>query len=688
MMSSIQKILLEIQETQSFERLESLKDSKLWSQMTSEERELFALLLIQYGSHQLARGENKVLENFEFAAKLTSYSSVLLYQQGLIFASYNENSRCLNLACQAFAKAVNSDPQFFLAYYKWAEVLLNLGILENEQECLVEADHKFKKASQLMQEISDSKFYWNWGLCLYWLGKHSGEPIDFQQAINHYRLANEYGCNQPKFYNDYGCVLVDLAALLERPELLFEALKWFDKAVEYDPKGFENWYNYACCLSKLSEISLQEEYFEYASESFLKASEINPASALLWLKWGQLESHLGKIKYSQALLESSLEKFSKAQQLDPDLSIVFSCCGEVELFLGSYEERLDLLQSAKVKILKSIELQPENPDIWYLYGSCLNELGHYFEEESFYHQAIEKFEYGLSIDNRHPLLWYGLGLSHFALGEMTEDGLMFEKAARYCASVIEVGGGALAQFWNDWGVALLKLAEMTRQPEHIEAAIEKFERALKLPALGIEYEDVDLEWVYNYGCALDLLGDITEDPRHFERSIRILSHIVQIDPNYAHARYNLALTLSHLGELTFDVELYQKAMEHFQILLDNDPEEEAIHLDYGINLISFALLVQDVHHLERSQMLFKQSELHLIQSASLGNCQAYYQLAGLYSLTNHYALAMYYIERSRTYGVLPPVEDMLHDEWLEGLRDTPSFRQFISQLSGQSNEEK
>jgi len=112
-------------------------------------------------------------------------------------------------------------------------------------------------------------------------------------------------------------------------------------------------------------------------------------------------------------------------------------------------------------------------------------------------------------------------------------------------------------------------------------------------------------------------------------------------------------------------------------------------LDFGMSLINLGLLVHDVHHPERSQALYRQGESHLMQAAALGSTQAYYQLAGLYSITEHYDQAMHHLERAQFCGTLPGIEDLLHDEWLEGLRQTPSFRQFINELSSrQSTDDK
>ncbi len=689
-MTLIYKTLIEIKENQAFEKLESFRDSTIWSKMTTEERDLLAHLWIMHGAQQLAKGHPKVLESFELAVQVTPSAS-LFYEQGKVFASYSENIRCLNWADQAFTQATERDSTFFVAWYQGALILMKLGLFDGESHYFLEAHQKFEKAFRLIDmsltDVAKGEFYWQWGCCLSLLGKYSGEPIDLYKAIGKYQLAADLGCQQAVFFHDHGQALAELASLLERPEFFLEALKLFDQAIKQAPGGFDSWYSQACCLYRLSEITNHEDYLEQAELSFKKASEINPNYSQLWLKWGQLEAMVGKLKRDQKKIEGALEKLERASHLEPDHALTLSCWGEVELFLGAYEENLDLIRSAKLKIIKSLELQPDNADSWYLYGSCLNELGRYFAEEKFYHQAIEKFQYGLSLSRQNPLLWYGLALAHFALGELSDDMLFIEKAARYCGRVIECGGGVMAQFWNDWGVSLMKLAEMTNQQAPLEAAIEKFERALQQPLFDVEYEDIDLEWVYNYGCAFDLLGDLTEDPRHFEKAAQILVQVLQLDPNYSHARYNLALAYSHLGEITSDIDYYYKALEHFQILLEYDPEDELAQMDLGVSLINLALLVQEAYQPDRAQVLYRQAEHHLIQATSLGNCQAYYQLAGLYSLTHHYSQAMHYIERAQFFGVLPGVEDLLHDEWLEGLRQTPSFRQFLNQLSSQQSKE-
>ena len=73
---------------------------------------------------------------------------------------------------------------------------------------------------------------------------------------------------------------------------------------------------------------------------------------------------------------------------------------------------------------------------------------------------------------------------------------------------------------------------------------------------------LDPEWFYNYGCAMDLLGDLDENPECYEKAIQSLSKVLQIDPKYTLVHFNLALALSHFGEVTADVEYFKKSFEH------------------------------------------------------------------------------------------------------------------------------
>lgn len=683
-MTKIYKTLNDIEQSQSYERLEPFKKKAIWGAFADDEKVLFAKLLLKQGEEQLLKGSHQVIENFETAAQVSCYSSDILFQQGLILASQKNNIRCLNLACEAFLKVIEKNPLNFEAWYRRAESLTYIAAFENEPSFFIEASENFARASSLLrdsQKLLDKKFYWQWGACFASLGTLSGEPFDFQQALEKYRTAYLLGCVDVSFLNDYGKSLIDLGLLLQSRAYFDQALELFGESIIQDVLYFDGWYNQAICLNYLCDFCTSDELIEQAELSFSTAADMNPNHAAVWLKWAELESYVGKTKKDPLRLRASLNKFKQSFELDPEEPSLLTSWADAELSLAIQEDSLELFYNAKEKIIKSLSLNSEDCEAWYLYGSCLNELGRYFSDKKFFNEAIEKFRYGLSLSQQSPFLWYGIALSNFFLGELLEKKDFFEQSARYYSKVIKYGGIATPQFWNDWGVALLRLGEISGDSSHILSAISKFEKALKQPIQNLEEENVDLEWVYNYGCAFDLLGDLTDEPDHFDKAAQILMQVLKFDPTYQQARYNLALVLTHLGEATHDVDSYLLAKEYFQDLLRLDPEDDIVHMDFGMSLVSFGLLVHDIYHPERSHSLYHEAEHHFLQAIALGNLQSYYQLAGLCSITGHFNQSMYFLERAKFLDVLPGIEDLLHDEWLEAVRQTPLFRRFINDLS-------
>ncbi len=681
-MASIRKQLLKIQASESLEQLiEFTQPDKLVS-IPLEELELLAQLLTLLGSQQLSRGETTAMQTFEQAAKIVNYSSSILYKQAMIYASYSANLRCLKLAKELLSNILKKEPDFLKARYQHALVLLQIAIIEKETPSIYEASQAFEATFKLITDHSSplidlKNFYWKWGFCLAEMGRIEGEPLDFHQAITKFSIAQKNGLKTAEFFSDYGLALIDLAMILKNSGYLLEALKYFTELSLQDPDHFNGWFYQACCLQQLNDFHTSLDYLESADSCFGIAAQIDASSSLLWLKWGELEATLGKAKVDFHLMENSWLKFEKSFAIDPTQPLLLNAWAESELFVGVCQEKLELILSCKDRVQKSLYLQSDLPKSWHLLGICLNELGHYFEEETYYLQAIEKFQYGLSLASKDPFLWYGMALAHYALGELKNDRLLIQKATRFCSYTIECGGGMTPQFWNDWGVALLKLGEMNDQIDYVASAIEKFEKALSFQKNKVGKELFDLEWAYHHGCALDLMGELSGDHTYFEKSIQVLKQVVQLAPEDKEARYNYALALYHLADALWEVEEYQRAIHQFEILSQNDPEDATIQVDFGVTLTSFALLIRDEHEFEKEKELFSLAEAHLVQGAALGNYQAFYHLAGLYSLNHLFDQSIHCLEKSLFFGCLPPKNEIFRDNWLQEVRQTTAFKQFL-----------
>ena len=690
---ALQKKLQEILSQKSFEELEYYKQNKSWKTWAADDRNLLASLFVMQGEKQLEQSDKNGFESFDLATKVAPENPEIFYRIGTAFLRHKDLNPPATLqgALDALKQCLVLNPDFFDAIVTQGIVCNCLGLLNEDSQFFQEAQRIFEHAQTKSQDACDAaaaEFLWNWGMSAFWGGRLSGEAVDFHAAIDKFRAAASKGLQDKGFWLSYGDAMSELGLLLGRDEYFFEAIELYRNSVRQAFDYFEGWLHLGCAFQHLFERHKTEELYRQANECFRMASEIEQEQAILWMKWAQLTAMAGKLRRNLDLLQASLEKFEKAHTLEPSVPLVLALWGETLTLIGTHSENVDILREAQKKIMKSLEISRDFPETWYIYGTCLSELGHYFSDEEYYRQAIQKFQIGLSLRQHEPLLWYGLASAYFAIGELTTDATWIETACKLFTRVIEFGGHDFRRFWNDWGVALMTLAEMRNDRTSLEAAIEKFAHIIpqNSSTQHEEEEETNPDWLYNYGCAYDFLGDFTEDVAHYEKAIQLLSQALQLDPEHAHAHYNLALAWAHLGDVAMDVEAFHKSIEQFQIVLTRNGEDEMAWNDFGVTLIHLAQLIQDPSKTEQSRKLFEVAESKLMQAVALGCTQAYYNLACLYSLTDNFDLAMQYIEKAASSDALPPIEEILHDEWLEELRHTSAFRAFLEHLNEPQSE--
>jgi tetratricopeptide (TPR) repeat protein len=585
----------------------------------------------------------------------------------------------LQSATQALQAAIGIDPSFCEGWSTWGCVLAQIGLSQGEASYFQEALQKFATGARALDQLDQEKqgvFYWQWGWCWFLQGRHSGEAQDFRIALGHYQRSSDLGIGTADFWVDYGNALVELSQLINGADLLLKATELFRSALRQVPDHFEAWYHLGCCGYRLLIYTKENSYFQLAHECLKKAVELRKNSALVWFSWGKLLLEEGSRQENSALLEESCQKFSQAYALESDHAHILSAWAEAEMHWGAIEERLELLRSAEEKITRSLHIYSKDTDAWGIYGACLMELAHYFEDDRLFEQAIEKIRYGLTLDSHKAGLWHALALAYFALGESHQDASMIEQSVSCSSRAVSCSKEMVPQFWNDWGVALMALFEISEERTAIEAAIQKFERIL-----GSDWskEQKEIECLYNYGCALNLLGSLTENALEQEKAIQVLAYVLQLNPDHIQARQNFALAYLQLGQLTDEISHYQNAMEQFEHLAFLDPEDAVVLTDWGTTLIHIGFLTQDISHSQSGKEWYERAEEKLLQAISLGALNAYYPLGCVYSLLENPTAAMHYIEKAELVGTLPTIDHLGHDEWLENLRDTAGFRNFIQE---------
>lgn len=675
-------IFKEISASNSFDRLEDYRDPTCWSELSNEERLMLAMLFLKHAEQIIYHKDAKAFLLFEAAEKVAgNEAEVFFYQSSILYAyaTLSHQNQYLTLAKEKIEHALKLNSSELKFWQLSGAILSQLGKNNADHAYFEEADEKFRLACSLLAPEGSQRasLYWEWGKSHYLLGKISGEAVDYKTSLEKFQEAARAGASAVAFWNDYGVVLLQIAPLINSAEALLKAIEFFVIAVKEDPDSAVGWYHLGCSFQQLYGVLGQEELFFKANDYFRLASKLNPENLEMWYQWGVLLLIFGRFQRSENHLEEAVEKFSIICSAKPEH--VLAQCGLVEalMLLGSSKENLDYLKQAKEKILDVLGKFSNRSDVWCCYGRCLSEFGRYFSNEEYYLEAIAKFQQGLALDNSHPFLWQGLSEAYLALGDLQSDAVMVEKAAYYCSRAIKFKN-SLPHFWYEWGIALLKLGEMTSQPQFIEDAVEKFERAIRLRG-GIE-GNPDLEWIYHLGCALDSLGDYKSDGLYYKKAISYLSYILEKDPEYSQARYNLAVALSNFGEQTYEIEYFRLAIDHFRILNQDDPEDEVVLNDWGLTLLNLGYLVHDLSQAEDHLQILEEAEDKLLSAVALGSVQAFYNLACYYSLTGQFDASMHFLHRAETHHALPSVDTLLHDEWLEGLRETASFRYFISQL--------
>ena len=646
-------------------------------EMSSQERELLAEVFFQEGRGLILQGENYAFNVFDIARRISPKCARLQFQQGLFlfdYAIHKGKEKYLLLAQKHVQEAIDIEPNYFDAWYILGDILVHLGLVYRGANYFLQAHEKYKRACTLCTERPAllKKFLWDWALCWYFLGKHSGEAIDIKKAIEKFQKASELGCNEAAFWRDFGNAWAEMGLLIEDARFLQKALTYFQKAIQINPKYFEGWLSLAHTFQYLYQQLGNEQFLAQAHSAYAKASDFKRDRIELWISWGSLFLTSGRLKGEIKHLQMSTMKFAKALKLNPEHAEAMSRWGEALIILGNHTGRLDHLKQAEKKILRALELMPESANIWYRYGFCLYAQGQYFVDSDYYLMALEKFNRALTINENHFFALNGIGLAQYALGDIHQDITLLRKANDYFQQASELKKD-YPELWNNWGMIFMSLVDLTDEQEDIEEAVEKFEEAIGL----YETSQPSTQLLYNYGCALDLLGSFSDDPSHYEKSIKVLQWVLKIDSDYTAVHYNLALVYSHLAEISADVDDYGRAIEQFHLAVQDDSEDETIWCAWAMTLINLAQLINEPMKQELYNKLMEEAEKKLRQAIALGNLEGFYNLCCYHSLMGNMEEAMYYLHLAQSKETLPDIEQLLYDDRIESLRRYPDFQEFL-----------
>ncbi|MFI5334235.1 MAG: hypothetical protein ACHQT8_03600 [Chlamydiales bacterium] len=636
--------------------------------------------LLRKGELHLMRGELVAASRcFNETAQLAPSDPSVFFRQGLAFFEYGSNEgkeKTLLIACKKFKTALALNGNLIEAWHAWGNALFLLGTTYHEHHYFQDSEEKYSEArSRIGSQKYDAsaELYWDHGAVHLQLAIHSGEAVDFHSALHAFEKARAEQTDLPaQFWNDFGRASLYLGECITDTRLYVKAMSCFKHAISLDAKSQNSWAHLGQSLQKLYGHTHDEDHFAQANDCFASALTLAPEDTELWLHWANFLLESGRRTKDLKRLRSAIEKCHHAYACDPSLALACAIWAEALALLGLFSERLDLIYEAEHKISQAATLDPESIETIYSYGMCLNAFGRYYNDYDYYYQAIEKFQEGLSLDRTEAKLWHAIAETYTYVAGLDEDLESWEKSLRFYAKALDLACNSYYIF--DYALALFTYGSLTGDPTIVEQSIYEFERALGLQK-NAPYTHPD--WLFHYASALDFIGDFLEEDSYYSRAIEIFSHVLMLDPDFSGIHHKLGLAFSHMGDLMGETEQFFRALHHFRLALKQEEENEQVLLDLAITLINIAQRSQDP---AEADQLYREAEHKMTQAAKLGSLSAYYHLSCLYSILGQYEKAMRFILKAEKHESLPPLDELLADDWLDGLRTTSDFRDFLSHL--------
>lgn len=631
------------------------------------------------GEKLLQDGDFSGLKFFDMAIDLDPTNPYLYYDQGITILHLTDaltSNKNLLLSCKKFKKATKLDPQFFAAWLAWGETLLQLGIAENKNHFFLDAKSKLEKALSCLDTATSqnqAKLYWLYGKTMLKISKHSLEVSDLNKALEYFSLASAH--NEQKsheFWIDFGIAYNNLGIQINDFRLFVKAADCFRHSTSLQ-SSFLTWKYLGKALHHLYQYTSDEDHFLQSSECFGIAAQMNPENVVVWLDWAKLLFHSGKKIGDPKRLFSSIEKCHKANSCETNNLSAIAIWSESLSQLGVLLDRIDLLHDAENKIHEVLEdTGKDSPLIWHAYGQCLYAYAQYYDELDYYYQAIEKFQEGLSIDRTFHSLWYAIGISYAQAAEIESDPEILELASKFFSRAINLC--PKSEYYFEYALTLSKIGEFHGDERSLELSIYHFEKALNLQK-NTAY--MHPQWLYQYALTLDSLADLSENIDLYQKAIDILNHVLIMEPEHPEIHFRLALCYSHLAEAVDETDYYLRALHYYKLAYKKNDENETILLDWALTLINLSEVVDN--EVEQEQWK-KEAEYKLIQAAKLGSVYAFYHLACLYSLVEDFNKAIHFLEKASQFHGLPPIDELLQDNWLENLRETNLFQEFLNKI--------
>lgn len=638
--------------------------------------------LLAEGRQALARGDVEAgLKCFDDAMQLDPHYAPLYFAQAASLFEYGKKYKQTKILKQAHKRlemAAYLDPHHVETWLLLGEVLYRIGNTPGQTHHLQKAKEKILHALSLAQS---AKLYWTLARICKSIADTSGEALELHEALTAFHQALLQDKELPAlFWKEYATTCSLFSKRVSSVQMQFKAMSLMKQALLLAPQMHSYWQELAAILHSLYQQTHDEQHFMQADDCYKAAAELKSDDKKTWLNWAKLLLDAAYLTFETKQMYACIEKCQRAFALDPENLSIQCIWAEILALLGSETDQLEMLLDAQNRVEKLVDITESLPEVWFAYGSVLTALGNYFNENEYYYEATEKFQEGISLNRTCHNHWHAIGRLYTLIGESEQNRVYSERALYFLKRALAIH--PCSCYTIDYAISLFKLGEMTREQEYLEEAILQFQKGFNMQKNALYTHP---EWLFHYACCLDHLGDFYEEDSYYLRALEIFSHVLMIDPDFDTVHHRLALTLSHLGELTDDIQHFHRAIEHLRLCVKQDEENDVVHLDWAVILINIACRLSDSKEAEEVYLEAEEKLWHVLR---LGNPHAYYHLACLYSLLTQVDKAMLCLRKASSLNILPTLDELMQDEWLDTVRCSGEFIDFYGELERRSHFQK
>jgi|GEM_PF-4451668 len=508
--------------------------------------------------------------------------------------------------------------------------------------------------------------------CLFATGA-SDEYVTKMEAL--FDQIEEQAPQDPELFSNFAEILMMCYVEKMRISFLYRAKKYAEKACDIflqekkqGSQVAEHFFTLGAIQQALFMETLDEEDFLQSESAFSCAEKMGLEEDELFAEKGKLLFFAAQILSQPVLLKESIENLEKVidQGEFEDVALMVKALS----LYAFYEEDEKVMHSAKALLEESSQLagmdeELEEAEIFHLIYE-----GRLFGKSKSFVEALQKLH---ETEGKNNHLTYLRALALFLLSDARKDEELLLESLSVFEECAHTEYGRYGFFWNYRGLAFFLLSEIRENELYLEEAVRSFEKALDLSPHLVP------DWAYNYAFALDCLGHIADDEHYFEEAIGISKELLDQYMDFLPAKKQLAYSIAHLAGTVSDLELFESAVPCFQQIVEEDPDDPMMWVEFGLLWMHVSELLAD-EVLPDGEAFYDRAEVCFFRALHLGAYHAHFNLCCLYAFTDEKEKALEQFVQAFEKNTLPPYEDIKETLVEELLEDCPQYMQIIDSL--------